>query len=468
EMIIKKQSIPLVPFVIKHIQQEDIGDLMTSKDLEKLKREMRFYQQEDDDTTKITRLNLPYGIQVVLKSLNSRNIGEGRVLLKSIHLNEKKNDNSTLDKYSHLIVSQSGLGSFNNSKKKQFFSANGIKNVYPYDFGTDSGFGASFDSRAFEKVLQAIFLYYTDPRVDSSAVREVVASAKQELLSHNESSSRILSDTLEYYTTGKKNDLNISVKDLDTLSVRSVRNYFIEKFAVTSNTTFIIAGSFNLPEYIALINKYLGSLPKREILSSQTGAESIVKRSPKVQNIVVKSDKIKGDSGEVRLRLEGVLDFSPANKIMLDIINGYLEIQMFERLRVVEKGVYSVSTSASILPNSPSKFFVDIAFSCAASNVNRLINAAKEEIEKVREFELSSDFLMRCKLQLTSSYQQNLTSEFFWIESMENQLRSNRSYKEVLSEAKIIDQLSSSDLLEFAKANLDTRNMSQYVLSANK
>ncbi len=92
-----------------------------------------------------------------------------------------------------------------------------------------------------------------------------------------------------------------------------------------------------------------------------------------------------GDKATVQLVFSGDYDYSTSNNVQLDALESILQIKLTERLRQQESGVYSPGVRADYVKLPDSRYTLSVYFGCAPENVDKLIAATLDEINKIKQ-----------------------------------------------------------------------------------
>src|SRR5690606_38242081 len=101
--------------------------------------------------------------------------------------------------------------------------------------------------------------------------------------------------------------------------------------------------------------------------------------------------------------------------LQLDALKAILDIKITERLREKESGVYSPRVSLSYNSEPKSSYSIQISFSCAPNNVDRLIAAAVEEVNKLKLEGASFDDIQKFKTEERRQLELQLRENGFWL-----------------------------------------------------
>src|SRR5690606_13276964 len=86
----------------------------------------------------------------------------------------------------------------------------------------------------------------------------------------------------------------------------------------------------------------------------------------------------------VRLVFSGFYEYNEDNNNQIQALGEVLQIKLIERLRELESGVYSLGARAGYSKFPKNRYSFTVSFGCGPENVERLIAATLDEIEKIK------------------------------------------------------------------------------------
>jgi predicted Zn-dependent peptidase len=115
---------------------------------------------------------------------------------------------------------------------------------------------------------------------------------------------------------------------------------------------------------------------------------------------------------------------------------------MFERLRTQESGVYGVNVNSAVVPfASSSRFLISVSFACDLRNFERLRNAAKSEILKLRSLKVDFDILEELKQKYVQRFRKELGTSEFWCDYLLKCALVRTEFHRPFNELKAIDEV---------------------------
>jgi zinc protease len=169
----------------------------------------------------------------------------------------------------------------------------------------------------------------------------------------------------------------------------------------------------------ALIKKYIGSLPGTH--SDQTFKD--LNMNPvqgKITKIVLKGID---DKCTVQLLFHGQFDYNQENNLQLNALGEILQIVLTQRLRQYESEVYTPRAGAYYKNYPDRQYGVSVQFTCASVNVDNLIAATLNEVNKIKQNGASQVDIEKFIADETRSTQLKLKQNAFWVEHLSSAYR---------------------------------------------
>jgi zinc protease len=121
-----------------------------------------------------------------------------------------------------------------------------------------------------------------------------------------------------------------------------------------------------------------------------------------------------GDKSSVQLAFSGPFEYSDYNSLQLNALTEILQIKLIERLREKEGGVYAPGVRSSTSKFPDGRYSINVYFGCAPANVDKLIAATTEEINKIKQNGPEEVDVQKFKAETTRSIEVMLKENSFW------------------------------------------------------
>ena len=376
-----------------------------------------------DDYNGIQTIILKNGAKVILKSTNN-SLGQILFDIYSFGGTSLATDaDYPSAQLADDLINRSGIAKMSKIEFYKYLeNKNIILKTYIKNYTQGIYGGASqFD---FETALKLIHLFFTKPEKDSAIWQGILAEQKTYIANKNNSPLNVFLDTVNMTLYGNNpRALALDEKMLNLANINKSYDFYKNRFSDASNFTFIFVGNLDNINIRRLIKDYIGSLPSRN--SKETfkdlGMYPLLGKITKVVN------KGYENKSTVEMVFSGKYDYNDANNLLLYALGEVLQIKLLERLREQESGVYSPSVNISYSNYPTGQYKFEIEFTCAPANVDRLVAATLDEIEKIKKNGCTRVDIEKVKAQEKRTYQLNVKDNSFWLDNIAKAYRNNQS-----------------------------------------
>lgn len=375
----------------------------------------------------VTTLTLSNGVKVVLKPTDFKNdqvlftsFGKGGASLAS-------NDDFISAENANLIA-QSGVGDYNPTQLSKYLAGK-TASASAYISDLYQGFSGSAAPKDLETAFQLIYARATNPRKDAEIFNKNISDLKVITANKNTSPTSVFSDTVQAVMANyHKRGMPTTLTDIDKISIDKSYAFYKERFADASGQTFVFVGNFDVEKIKPFITTYLASLP------TLNKNENFVDNGVNPPKGKVSKTVKKGleDKVTVQLLFHDDYTYNVENNVMLDALKSSLDIKITERLREKESGVYSPRVSLSVQKEPTAHYYFVISFSCAKANVEKLINAALEEVNAFKQNGVTAEDLQKFKSEELRQEELSLRENGFWLSYLSNRIKYGDDLAQVL------------------------------------
>ncbi|WP_316840806.1 M16 family metallopeptidase [Pedobacter gandavensis] len=415
------------------------------------------------DAVGVTELTLSNGIKVLLKPTDFKN---DQIVFSSFSKGGTSLASNQDFRSAEMVslIPESGVGEFNPSNLDKLLAGNtGSANAYVSDLY--QGFNGSASPKDLETAFQLVYAYATKPRKDEEIFKKNISDYKVILGNKNASPSSVFADTVQAVLSSyHERGMPMNLSDLDKISLDKAYAFYKDRFADLGEQTFVIVGAFDLNTIKPFIETYIASLPTTG--KKQNFADNGVK--PPVGKVSKTVYKGLEDKAAVQLYLHGDYDFSQENNVQLDALNEALKIKILERLREKESGVYSPNVSLSMSKDPNPHYYFTISFSCAPANVEKLIAASLDEVNKIKQSGASTDDLAKFKSEEQRQMELSLRNNGFWVSYLASCIKNGEPLDLVLRQPKLLEQVTVESTKAAANKYLNENNYLRFVLLPQK
>ncbi len=310
---------------------------------------------------------------------------------------------------------------------------------------------ASSSVADFETMLQLLHLQLTAPRRDSAlflAFKNKMTSMLAFMAANPQAHFTDTTVQVLYNNNPLRPIVIPKKEDFDALNLDRVMAIYTKEVSLADGYHFFIVGNVKPDTAVALIEKYIGSLPgttalpyiKDNGVRPVTGQRSItVRRGTEKQSLI-------------NTVYHGNTPYSEDFSLKARLVTEVLKIRLTEELRERIGGVYSSQVQADVQEFPYPEHSVTIVAPCGPENVDTLIAATTAEVEKLQTAGPSTTDLQKVKTTLEESYRLAQQENGWWSAKLQDVLFWGRDKNRVLNLNKYITAVTAADLTATAKA----------------
>ncbi|WEK19503.1 MAG: insulinase family protein [Candidatus Pedobacter colombiensis] len=415
------------------------------------------------DKIGVTELTLSNGIKVLLKPTDFKN--------DQIIFNSFSKGGTSLATDANFrsvemvsLIPQSGVGPFNPTQLNKLLAGNtGRGGSYVEDLY--QGYGGSAAPKDLETAFQMVYAYATNPRKDTEIFNKNMSDYKVSLENKNANPQSVFADIVQAVLSSyHKRAMPVSIADLNKVSLDEAYNFYKDRFADNSEQIFVIVGNFTVEAIKPLLETYIASLPS--LNKKQNFVDNgINPPKGKVSKTVYKGLE---DKASVQLYIHGDYDYTAQNNIQMNALKAALEIKIMERLREKESGVYSPQVGLSLSKYPTAHYYFTISFSCATANVEKLIAAALEEVDQIKNNGATTDDISKFKSEEQRQIELSLRDNNFWLGYLTNRLKFGDDLNQILNVKERLNSVTVETSKATAQKYLNKDNYIRLVLMPQK
>lgn len=412
----------------------------------------------------VTEVTLSNGIKVLLKPTDFKN---DQVVMNASRFGGQylynPNDRYNAE-YASAIVTQMGVSEFSPVDLRKVLAGKSAS-VTPRLGTISESLTGQCSAADLETMLQLTYLYFTQPRHDPELFQSFVT--KQQAMYQNMSSDpqytfqdsvmQILYRNHPWAPRVPKPEVFGKIDDKRALAM------YKERFGDATGFTFVMVGKFDMEAMKPLVATYLGSL-------KASGKPSTFKDVGLRPAKNVKKEVFKGTEPKsfIRMFWTGEAPYSTEEQLKVQALTEVLNIKLIEKLREDLAGIYGGGMYGALNKYPYGNFSMGASLPCGPENVEKLIAATHEEIEKMKTSGPAVEDLNKVKETWRQQHEVNLKENNFWARQLLQSVELGIDLQNVLSYEKQIALLTPADVKDAAIRYLDMKNYVQVVLNPEK
>lgn len=363
--------------------------------------------------------------------------------------------------YSANIIQQMGVSDLSPTDIRKYMAGKTVS-VTPYLNDHEEGIEGRSSVKDFETFLQLTYLYFTSPRKDQALFNSYISKQKSALQYLKQNPQTFFSDTIAKiaYNNNPWADGVPSAEDYDKISLDKTYGIYKQIYDNAFGMHFTFVGKLDGENIKPLLEKYLGSLPAKEmpVVAKDNGVRLI--QGPKTISI----QKGKESQSFVSLMFEGEAEDSRDAKLRLSAVIEAINIKVIEKLREEMSGIYGGGLSGTIHKRPYVHYTVSASIPCGPENVAKLTDSLFAIIKTIQEKGVEQKDLDKVKETWKKQYHVGLQSNDYWMNSLSYGWINRENPENILDYEEKVNALTIQDLRDAARKFLPLDKVVKAVL----
>lgn len=284
------------------------------------------------------------------------------------------------------VIQAGGIDTFSDVILNKLLAAKAVA-IRPFITELRQGMRGGSSPRDIETMFQLIYLRFTSPRADPTALAALKAQALAMMANQTASPDVLFNQTLVSALSGDHPRRQPeSPGTVEKWNLERSLAFYRARFADASNFTFVFVGSFTLDMMRPLVETYVASLPA-------TGAHETWRDlgvTPPVGVVQRTVRKGIAPKSEVAIVFSGPFEDSASERLALRTTTLLLQGQLIDAIREQLGATYAISAESETDRDPRPEYRVTIDWTCDPTQVESLVQRVFQEIAAVRNTPLSA------------------------------------------------------------------------------
>lgn len=364
-----------------------------------------------------TELKLSNGVTVVLKPTDFKNdeimiagysLGGSSLVAEADFMSAN---------YATQIIDMSGIGDFDNVELQKKLKGKNLT-ISPYIDDIKEGVKGNCAPKDFETMMQLVYLYFDQPRKDSTAFKAFMSQLENQLKFMKSNPIMSFYDTLfkTVYPGYKRMVIFPTPAQLSQVNLDKVFQIYKERFADAGDFRFFLVGNFSVDSITPFVEQYFGSL------ANLGHKETFKDTSPKFADGMTNLTFYKGTDPQsmVGIVMSEKIEWNEKQLLHFSMLNEILQIKLVEVIREKMSGVYSPQVGLSVDHYPVANYQLIVMFGCSPKMTDKLTKAVFGEIRKLIKKGPTEVDLNKAKEALIRKRETDLQTNEFWLRKLES------------------------------------------------
>ena len=345
------------------------------------------------------------------------------------------------------LVTEGGVGEFNQVELQKALAGKAASAFPGIGELTEQMFGRG-SPKDIETVFQLMYLYFTTPRIDSTAVLALKQRLRAALANRGVSPDQAFSDTLSVtLSSHHQRSQPVTVATVDSLDLGASVRFYRDRFADASDFTFVIVGNFTVDSIRPLVLTWIGGLPatRRKETWKDIGV-----RTPEG---IVTRDVRRGTEPKARTTIvfNGPFEWTRQNRYALASLAEVLRMRLRDVLREELGGTYDVSVSQSSERDPRPEYQFAVDFGSAPDKVDTLRAAVFRELERMKRDGPTAEEIEKVREMQRRGEETEIKQNNFWLNALASAARYGQDPKMILKRSELRASLTPALVRDIAR-----------------
>ena len=340
----------------------------------------------------------------------------------------------------------SGFGNFD-APALQKALAGKIVYVYPTISTYYEGWRGSCSPQDLELMFQLLYQYNYAPRFNEEAFSTAVASTRAWIQNRLLEPSNAFFDTLfVLFYNNHPLKRNLHPEDLDSITLKQVKDIFQERFGDYTDFTFYVVGNFDEEQLKNYCQTYLANLPVKG-------------RKEKMTDVGIRAftgkKEIIFNKGTERSFVSNVTNnkasISPQNNVQQSALQMIAYEKLRENVRENMSGAYVVEIQSSYDYMPEPGIFTFTWMGCNPDRARELNAATFATLDSLKNGLFADKYIESTKTTLHKKYEENIKSNRYWVTNMSENISHNLPIDCFLDYPALYDKLNKKAITKTAK-----------------
>ncbi len=347
------------------------------------------------------------------------------------------------------LISMSGLGDFNATDLEKVLAGK-TANVRISLGDINESLSGSSNTKDVETMLQMVYVYFVKPRFDEQAFQVLESNIDNYIVRRSKNLNEKMRDSLTVTLYGKNNPRKrIFNQDYaDAISFEKIKDIYKERFADASDFEFFIIGDVKEEQLKPLLEKYVASIPTKNITEVYKNNEAEWMSNNIDKDIYLTMEDPKAT---VNIAYKKEMPYSIKNSIYTSALGDILQLRVTETVRESEGGAYSPQAGAYFTREPKSQIYVVFRFDCNPDMVDKLVNIVNEELQKIADGTINDDDLNKTRTNFIKEREQSKDKNGFDMSLLKNYFRYNENMNDPKNFEDIVNKMSKKDIQGMAR-----------------
>ena len=390
---------------------------------------------------------LENGVQVFLKTTKNKEKSFSFAATSMGGYSHANLTNLPSAKITEDLISESGLGDFSRVELINKVDPSFVKVevwIEPYQEGLNGEAITKYTKELFE----LIYLNFTSVNFNETGLDNSKSILRERVRNENLNPSRVFFKKVfhaYYQDHPRRKPWNLDL--IDQIKLDKINNFYMDRFADSSDFVFTFVGDFSIDEMKPYIEKYLGSLP------SINRKENYIDHNVRIENksrYIEVMENLEEKSVNYRIynqRFENIIK----NRTTLYVLGNVLNRILREEIREKQNLVYSIYVDILRMDHFPTQSYsLYITFNSDPKNNDLIFSEIDRILEKLKNGDFEKKYIDEAKLHRINKINEITQSNSFLAYAINSYFFENESITTINNLDEVVQSISNYEIVKFS------------------
>ncbi|MGF6907344.1 M16 family metallopeptidase [Fusobacterium sp. PH5-44] len=368
--------------------------------------------------------------------------------------------NSTYDAFLNSIfatniISNSGVHNLEPKDIDNFMKGKNMA-IMPYIGDYEQGIEIISDGDGLIQALEYFTYLIKEPKVNEAIFNNTKNQISESIKNRKNSPNTLFSDEISrVYSGGHERRMPLTEDELKKITKEGLLSIYKEKFDNFNGFNLIVVGSYDEKELTGILEKYFASLPSSGNITWAKNLELNIPKDIQKRTVVSGIDK----KASVMFIFPYNSIYGENERVLYAAYSKILNMSLTENIRESIGGVYSISSSPVLSPNSYGEDKLIIQFSCDTKRLDEIKKATLETVKKVSTVKADQEKIKSIRNSYVLTYRNDVLKNEYWLNYYYQKFTIGDTFK-ILTPDEYNKLVTPENLLEFSKKAI---NMNNYI-----
>ena len=350
-------------------------------------------------------------------------------------------------------VTEAGVGQLDALSLRKALSGKSVR-VSPSVGSKGQSISGSSSVKDMKTMFELAYLYFTQPRKDSTAFASLMNRTHAFLTNRNASPKVDYNDSIRAILYGHHPRLAPVVqKTLEKADYNRIFKIYQERFSDASNFKTVIMGNYDEQQLRKFICQYLATLP-----STGKHEQTDYSRIPQIvggQSVHKFTKKQATPLANVSIYLTADVPFTPQSDLELDFLKRCLSIAYTDSVREEKGGTYGVSVDFGLEKTDQPNATFKISYNADPSRYEELNPIIYAQLKNIAEHGPLTSSMDKVKQYLVKQYAQAVITNDYWDYIIWHELDDDADFDK--DYCKMVNEMTPQQVQRMAQRLLDAK-----------